>query len=103
MGFMKSSFLVNRKLLQMQLTRQTSSLSPTYEILLQAAAYLKWNIPGHVNVTLVVVHPHLSRSQGVASHVGRQILRVWFVSTLNVGDPGARQDFHAASALPHLL
>lgn len=65
--------------------------------------YLQRDIPGHVDVVLVVVHPHLSHPQGVSAHAGGQVLRVGFVGTLDVGDPGAGQNLHAAATLPHLL
>lgn len=83
----------------------TLSLSPTnnMRMILQAAAHLQWNVPGHVDVTPVLVHPHFSHSQSVAAHVGCQVLCIGFVSTLDVGDPGAGQDLHAAPTLPHLL
>lgn len=53
-------------------------------------------------MTLVLVHPHLSHPQSIATHVGRQVLRVRFVGTLNVCNPRTGQDLHAAAALPHL-
>lgn len=65
-------------------------------------SHLQRDVPGHVDVTLVAVHPHLGHPQGVAAHVGRQVLRVRFVGALDVGDPGAGQDLHAAAALPDL-
>lgn len=65
-------------------------------------AYLQGNIPGHVDVTLVLVHPDLGHPQSVAPHVGRQVLRVGFVGALDVCDPGARQHLHAAATLPDL-
>lgn len=67
-----------------------------------ALAYLQGNIPGHVDVTLVLVHPDLGHPQGVAPHVGRQVLRVGFVGALDVRDPGAGQHLHAATTLPDL-
>lgn len=66
------------------------------------SVYLQRNIPGHVDVALVLVHPDLSHPQSVTPHVGRQVLRVGFVGALNVGNPGAGQHLHAAAALPHL-
>lgn len=64
--------------------------------------YLKWNVPGHVDVTLVLVHPDLSHPQSVPTDVGRQVLRVRFVGALDVRNPGTGQDLHAAAALPNL-
>lgn len=79
----------------------THSRTPT-QIWRWALAYLQGNIPGHVDVTLVLVHPDLGYPQSVAPHVGRQVLRVGFVGALDVCDPGARQHLHAAATLPDL-
>lgn len=65
-------------------------------------AYLQWNIPGHVDVALVLVHPDLSHPQSVTTHVGSQVLCVGFVGALDVRNPGTGQDLHAAATLPHL-
>ena len=64
--------------------------------------YLQWNVPGHVDVILVLVHPDLSHPQSVTAHVGGQVLCVGLVGTLDVCNPGAGQHLNASAALPHL-
>lgn len=64
--------------------------------------YLQGDVPGHVNVAPVLVHPDLSHPQSISTHVGRQVLCVGLVGTLNVGYPGAGQDLYTATTLPHL-
>lgn len=53
-------------------------------------------------MTLVLVHPDLGHPQSVATHVGRQVLRVGFVGALDVCNPRAGQHLHAATTLPNL-
>lgn len=60
------------------------------------------NVPGHVDMALKLVHPHLGYSQGVTAHVRGQVLGVWLVGALDVGDTGTGQNLHAATTLPHL-
>lgn len=64
--------------------------------------YLQRNIPGHVDMTLVLVHPDLGHPQSVTTYMGCQVLCVGFVGTLNVCNSGTRQDLHTAATLPHL-
>ena len=50
----------------------------------------------------VLVHPDVGHPQSVPTHEGCQVGRVGFVGALDVCNPGAGQDLHAAAALPHL-
>lgn len=65
-------------------------------------SYVHGNIPGHVDVGLVFIHPHLSGSQGVAFGIIVYVVVVGLLGALDVGHSGAWQDFHAPSTLPHL-
>lgn len=64
--------------------------------------HLHGNIPGHVDVTLKLIHPNFRNSEGVSPHMRRQVLGVGFMSTLYVGDAGTGQDLNTAATLPHL-
>ena len=52
--------------------------------------HLLRDVPGHVDVALVLVHPNLRHPESVAAHVGGQVLGVGLVGTLNVRNPGTR-------------
>jgi len=65
-------------------------------------AHLHGNVPGHVDMAFKLIHPNLCHSESISPHVRRQIIRVWFVSALYVGDTSAREDLNTAATLPHL-
>lgn len=64
--------------------------------------HLHGNVPGHVDVAFKLIHPDLCHSEGVPSDVRGEVLGVWFMGSLYVGDASAGQDLDAAAALPHL-
>lgn len=64
--------------------------------------YIHGNIPGHVDVGFVFIHPHLSSPQGIALSVVIYVIVVGLLGTLDVGHSGTWQDFHTPSTLPHL-
>lgn len=66
------------------------------------ASYLLGYVPCHVDMAFEFVHPDFSHPEGIPADMGREVLRVGLVGSLNVGNPRARQDFHAATTLPHL-
>lgn len=68
----------------------------------QRKTYIHGNVPGHVDVGFVFVHPHLSGSQGIALGVVIYVIVVGFFGALDMGHSGAREDFHAPTTLPHL-
>lgn len=65
-------------------------------------SYVHGNIPGHVDMGFVFIHPHLSGSQGVAFGIIVYVVVVGLLGALDVGHSGTWQDFHAPSTLPHL-
>lgn len=68
----------------------------------QRKTYIHGNVPGHVDVGFVFVHPNLSGSQGIALGVVIYVIVVGFFGALDMGHSGAREDFHAPTTLPHL-
>lgn len=59
-------------------------------------------VPGHIDMALKLIHPDLGHPQRVSADVSSQILRVRFMCSFDVGNPGARQNLNASSTLPHL-
>lgn len=64
--------------------------------------YVHGNVPGHVDVGFVLIHPHLGGPQGVALSVVIYVVVVGLLGALDVGHSGTWQDFHTPSTLPHL-
>jgi len=64
--------------------------------------YLKWQVPEQVDIVFVFIHPDFCYPHGVSPHGYRQIRHVGLVGPLNVGDPGAWNNFNTASTCPHL-
>lgn len=64
--------------------------------------YLQGQVPGDVDVPLVVVHPDLGHAQRVALGVEADVVVVGLLLALDVGHPGAGQHLHAAPTQPHL-
>lgn len=64
--------------------------------------YIHGNVPGHVDVGLVFIHPHLSSTQGVAFGVVIYVIVVGLLGALDVSHSGTWEDFHTPTALPHL-
>lgn len=64
--------------------------------------HIHGDVPGHVDVGFVLVHPHLGGSQRVPLGVVVDVVVVGLLGALDVGHSGAGQHLHAASALPHL-
>lgn len=65
-------------------------------------SYVHGNVPGHVDVGFVFIHPDFSGSQCIAFGVIVNIIVVGLLGALNVGHSGTWQDLHAPSTLPHL-
>lgn len=72
------------------------------EAILSASAHLHGDVPGQVDVGLVLVHPDLGHPQGVAPRVESDVIVVRFLRPCYVSHPGAGQHLHAAAAHPHL-
>lgn len=64
--------------------------------------YVHGNVPGHVDVGFVFIHPHLSGPQGIALSVVIYVIVVGLLGALDVSHSGTWQDFHTPSTLPHL-
>lgn len=64
--------------------------------------YIHGDVPGHVDVGFVFIHPHLSGTQGVAFSVVIYVVVVGLLGALDVSHSGTREDFHTPTALPHL-
>lgn len=65
-------------------------------------AYVHGNVPGHVDVGFVFIHPDLGGSQGISLGVVVDVVVVGLLGALDVSHSGAREDLHAAATLPHL-
>lgn len=65
-------------------------------------SYIDGNVPGHVDVGFVFIHPHLGGPQSIAFGIVIDVVVVGFLGALDVGNSGTRQDLHAPSTLPHL-
>lgn len=50
-----------------------------------------------------LIHPHLCHSESIAPHMGRQVLRVGLMGSLDMGNPCTGKDLNAAPTLPHLV
>lgn len=48
------------------------------------------------------IHPDFGHPEGIPADVGGEVFSVGLVGPLNVGNPGAGQDLHAPTTLPHL-
>lgn len=68
----------------------------------QPPAHLHGDVPGQVDVGLVLVHPDLGHAQSVAPRVEGYVAVVGLLHPRNVSHPGAGQHLHAAAAQPHL-
>lgn len=64
--------------------------------------YIHGNVPGHVDVGFVFIHPHLSGTQGIAFSVVIYVIVVGLLGALDVSHSGTWEDFHTPTALPHL-
>lgn len=64
--------------------------------------YVHGNVPGHVDVGFVFIHPHLSSPQGIALSIVIYVIVVGLLGALDVSYSGTGEDFHTASTLPHL-
>lgn len=69
---------------------------------LSACAHLHGDVPGQVDVGLVLVHPDLGHTQSVAPRVEGYVAVVGLLHPRNVSHPRAGQHLHAAAAQPHL-
>lgn len=65
-------------------------------------AHVHGNVPGHVDVGFVFVHPDLGGSQGVPLGVVIYVVVVGLLGAFDVSHSGTWEDFHTAAALPHL-
>lgn len=65
-------------------------------------AYVHGDVPGHVDVGFVFIHPDLGGSQGISLGVVVDVVVVGLLGALDVSHSGTRQDFHAAATLPYL-
>lgn len=68
----------------------------------EGGTHIHGDVPGHVDVGLVFVHPHLGSPQSVALGVVIYVVVVGLLGALNVGHSGTGQDLHTAPTLPHL-
>ena len=64
--------------------------------------YLKWQVPGQIDIVFVLVHPHLCYPQGVPLHCGAEVWHIGLVGPLNVGNLGARNNLYTPSTRPYL-
>lgn len=64
--------------------------------------YVHGNVPGHVDMGFVFIHPDLGGSQGIALGIVIYVIVVGLLGALNVSHPSTREDFHTATALPYL-
>lgn len=64
--------------------------------------YIHGNVPGHVDVGFVFIHPHLSGAQGIAFSVVIYVIVVGLLGALDVSHSGTREDLHTPATLPHL-
>lgn len=64
--------------------------------------YIHGNVPGHIDVGFVFIHPHLRGPQGIALSVVIYIIVVGLLGALDVGHSGTWKDFHTPPTLPHL-
>lgn len=65
-------------------------------------SYVHGDVPGHVDVGFVLVHPNLGGAQGISLGVVIDVVVVGLLGALDVCHPGAGEDLHAAATLPHL-
>lgn len=64
--------------------------------------YVHGNVPGHVDVRFVFIHPHLCSPQGIALSVVINVIVIGLLGALNVSHSGTWQDFHTSATLPYL-
>lgn len=65
-------------------------------------SYVHGDVPGHVDVGFVLVHPNLGGAQSVSLGVVIDVVVVGLLGALDVRHPGTGEDLHAATTLPHL-
>ncbi|KAG9339635.1 hypothetical protein JZ751_023526 [Albula glossodonta] len=66
------------------------------------ATHIHGDVPGHVDMRFVLVHPDLSRPQGVPLGIVVDVIVVGLLRPLDVCHSSARENLHAAPTLPHL-
>ena len=64
--------------------------------------YVHGNVPGHVDVRFVFIHPHLGSPQSIALSVVIYVIVVGLLGALDVSHSGTWEDFHTTATLPHL-
>lgn len=64
--------------------------------------YVHGNVPGHVHVGLVFIHPDLSGPQGIAFSIVIYVIVVGLLGALDVSHSGTWEDFHTPATLPNL-
>lgn len=64
--------------------------------------YVHGNVPGHIDVGLVLIHPDLGGSQGVALGIVIYVIVVGLLGALDVSHSGTWEDLHTTAALPYL-
>lgn len=65
-------------------------------------SHIHRDVPGHVDVGLVLVHPDLGGPQGIPLGVVVNVIVVRLLCPLDVCHSGAGQHLHAPATLPHL-
>lgn len=65
-------------------------------------SHLHGDVPGQVDIGLVLIHPDLCHTQGITPCVESYVTVVRFLHSCNMSHSGARQHLHTASTQPHL-
>lgn len=68
----------------------------------EPAPHLHWNVPGQVDVRLVLVQPHFGHPQCIAPGVKTNVAVIRLLCPGNVSHPRAWQDLHTAPTQPNL-
>lgn len=68
----------------------------------QRKTYVYGDVPGHVDVRFVFIHPHLSGPQGITLGIVIDVIVVGLLSAFDVGDSSTGENLHTPTTLPHL-
>ncbi len=70
--------------------------------LVMAKTHIHGDIPGHVDVGLILIHPNFCCPQRVPLGIVVNVVVVWFLCAFDVSYSSTREHLHTAATLPHL-